>query len=58
MALRDDNINLHINVTSNEAQESIRKLNEVNRDLEKANKAVRLEMEKAQSPGKRRIRSV
>lgn len=52
MALRDDNINLHINVTSNEAQESIRKLNEVNRDLEKANKAVRLEMEKLKAQGK------
>lgn len=35
MTLRDDNIDLHINVAFNEAQESIWKLNEVNRDLEK-----------------------
>lgn len=52
MALRDDNINLHINVTSSEAQESIRKLSESNRDLEKTNKAVRLEMEKLKAQGK------
>lgn len=52
MALRDDNINLHINVTSSEAQESIRQLSESNRDLEKTNKAVRLEMEKLKAQGK------
>lgn len=52
MALRDDNINLHINVTSNEAQESIRQLSQNNRDLEKTNKAVRLEMEKLKAQGK------
>lgn len=52
MALRDDNINLHINVTSSEAQESIRKLSETNRDLEKTNKAVRLEMEKLKAQSK------
>lgn len=52
MALRDDNINLHINVTSNEAQESIRKLAETNRELEKTNKDIRLEMEKLKAQGK------
>lgn len=52
MALRDDNINLHINVTSNEAQDSIHKLNEASRDLEKTNKSIRLEMEKLKAQGK------
>lgn len=52
MALRDDNINLHINVTSNEAQNSIRKLNEESRELEKTNKSIRLEMEKLKAQGK------
>lgn len=52
MALKDDNINLHINVTSNEAQESIRKLAETNRELEKTNKDIRLEMEKLKAQGK------
>ncbi len=52
MTLRDDNIDLHINVAFNEAQESIRKLNEVNRDLEKTNKAIRLEMEKLKAQRK------
>lgn len=52
MALRDDNINLHINVTSSEAQESIRQLSQNNRELEKTNKAVRLEMEKLKAQGK------
>lgn len=52
MALKDDNINLHVNVNSNPAQESIRQLSETNRDLEKTNKAVRLEMEKLKAQGK------
>lgn len=52
MALRDDNINMHINLDSIPAQDSIRKLAAENRDLEKTNKAVRLEMEKLKAQGK------
>jgi hypothetical protein len=52
MALKDDNINLRINVGTTEAQKQIQELNDKSRELEKSSNALRVEMAKLASQGK------
>jgi DNA repair exonuclease SbcCD ATPase subunit len=52
MALKDDNINLRINIGTTAAQKQIQELADKNRELEKSSAAIRVEMAKLAAQGK------
>ncbi|MDR2130554.1 MAG: hypothetical protein LBP56_05225 [Odoribacteraceae bacterium] len=52
MALKDDNINLRINIGTTGAQKQMQELSDKNRELEKSSNALRVEMAKLAAQGK------